>query len=155
NLDCSTYFAYFGRFLLNQYYTILPGVEAIRQRDWLFSVFGKNDAVFARPSGCQKTFTGRCIPKDSFAAALSPARYDPTTLVVVSSPRVVTREWRLVVIGNRVIAGTQYAENGARAIAPGYPEEAQAFAEAMLFEVPWRPDPIFMMDVCESDNGLS
>src|SRR4051794_27683227 len=27
NLDCSTYYAYFGKYLLNQHYAILPGVE--------------------------------------------------------------------------------------------------------------------------------
>src|SRR4051812_37811247 len=30
NLDCMTYFAHFGKFLLNQQYTIMTGVEAIR-----------------------------------------------------------------------------------------------------------------------------
>jgi hypothetical protein len=30
----------------------------------------------------------------------------------------------------------------------------QAFAEAMLAEVRWRPDPIFMMDVAESEDRL-
>src|SRR5258708_6457278 len=35
NLDCKTYYAYFGQHLLNQHYAIMPGVEAIRQRDWL------------------------------------------------------------------------------------------------------------------------
>ena len=48
NLDCAAYFAYFGKFLLNQHYAILPGVEAIRQRDWLFSVFGRDDEVLPR-----------------------------------------------------------------------------------------------------------
>src|SRR6516164_7802373 len=51
NLDCTTYFAYFGKFLLNQPYAILSGVEAIRQQDWLYETFGKDDEVFARPSG--------------------------------------------------------------------------------------------------------
>src|SRR5262249_10279271 len=40
NLDCTNYFAYFGKFLLNQRYAIMPGVEAIRQQGWLFDVFG-------------------------------------------------------------------------------------------------------------------
>src|SRR5262249_40478276 len=70
-LDCPTYFAYFGRFLLNQRYAILPGVEAIRQQDWLFAVFGKDDEVFARPTGCHKLFTGRCLSRDSFTSALA------------------------------------------------------------------------------------
>jgi hypothetical protein len=30
----------------------------------------------------------------------------------------------------------------------------RAFAEEMLAEVPWRPDPMFMVDLCESDGGL-
>src|SRR4051812_47592365 len=29
NLACATYYAYFGRFLLNQRYALLPGVEAV------------------------------------------------------------------------------------------------------------------------------
>ncbi len=40
NLDCTAYFAYFGQFLLNQHYAILAGVEAVRQVDWLYKVFG-------------------------------------------------------------------------------------------------------------------
>ena len=72
NLDCATYFAYFGRFLLNQQYAILPGVEAIRQQDWLFSVFGRAEQVFIRPTSCLKLFVGRCVDRESFATALAP-----------------------------------------------------------------------------------
>jgi hypothetical protein len=154
NLDCSTYFGYFGQFLLNQHYAILPGVEAIRQRDWLFEVFGSEGEVFARPAGCHKLFTGRCIAQEDFQSALSPTRYDPATLVVVAAPREIGLEWRLVVAENRVIAASQYAEQGTKSIAAGCPAEVQAFAEAMLAEVRWRPDPLFMMDLCESNGRL-
>ena len=154
NLDCSCYFAHFGRFLLNQHYAILPGVEAVRQRDWLYEVFGREDEVFARPAGCNKVFTGRCIFKDDFASALGPTRYDPATMVVVASPREIGREWRLVVAGDRVIAASQYAAEGSKCVGPGCPDEVCAFAEAMLAEVHWRPDPIFMMDVAESGGRL-
>jgi hypothetical protein len=119
NLDCTMYFGYFGRFLLNQHYAILPGVEAIRQQDWLYEIFGKNDAVFARPTGCNKVFTGRCIHQDDFAMALSPSRYDPATLVVLAAPREIDREWRLVVAEDQVIAASQYAERGSKVIAAG------------------------------------
>src|SRR3954466_2875531 len=51
NLDCTCYFAYFGKYLLNQHYAVMPGVEAIRQREWLFGVFGRDGEVFARPAG--------------------------------------------------------------------------------------------------------
>jgi hypothetical protein len=153
-LDCTAYYAHFGKFLLNQNYAIMPGVEAIRQREWLYSILGKDGEVFARPSGCHKLFVGRRVARESFEGALAPARYDPATLVVVAAPRSIAREWRLVVAGDRVIAGSRYAESGARSIAPGYPEAVRDFAEAMLAEVRWRPDPIFMMDICESDGRL-
>jgi hypothetical protein len=154
NLDCAAYFAYFGQFLLNQHYAIIPGVEAIRQRDWLFSVFGRDGEVFARPTSCHKLFVGRRINREEFNSALAPTRYDPLTLVVVAAPKPLTCEWRLVVVGDRVIAGSQYAAHGARALAGGCPDEVRAFGEAMLREVRWRPDPIFMLDVCESEGRL-
>jgi hypothetical protein len=154
NLDCAAYFAYFGRYLLNQHYAIMAGVEAIRQRDWLFSVFGRDERVFARPTSCHKLFVGRCIDRDSFPAALAPTRYDLATLVVLASPQPISREWRVVVIGNRIVSGSQYAVGGERAITADSPSEVRAFAESMLSEVRWRPDPAFMLDVCESAGRL-
>jgi ATP-grasp domain, R2K clade family 3 len=153
-LDCSTYFAYFGKYLLNQHYAIMPGVEAIRQSDWLFSVFGDGEEVFARPAGCHKLFVGRCVHQGSFASALSPSRYDPATQVIIAAPREIGREWRLVIIENRIIAASQYAEDGARSVAAGCPGEVREFVAMMVNAVSWRPDPIFMMDVCESDGRL-
>ncbi len=155
NLDCSMYFAHFGRFLLNRNYAIMPGVEAIRQKDWLYEVLGKDDEVFVRPTGCNKVFTGRCVYRDDFVSALGPTRYDPATQVVVASPREIGREWRLVVSDDGVIAGSQYAVEGSKAVEPGCPAEVRAFAETMLGAVAWRPDPIFMLDICESNGELS
>lgn len=154
NLDCKTYFAYFGRFLLNQQYTILPGVEAIRQADFLFSVFGIDDQVFVRPTSCDKQFVARLITRESFASSLAMTRYDPTSMVVVTAPKSIDREWRLVVCEDRVIAGSQYARNRIKAISPGVPEEVESFVRDMLNEVQWRPDPIFMVDICESNGKL-
>jgi hypothetical protein len=154
NLDCATYFAYFGRYLLNQHYAIMPGVEAIRQRDWLYSVFGRDDEVFARPTSCHKLFVGRRIPRDAFADALAPTRYDPVTPVVIAVPKTVGCEWRVIVAADRVIAGSQYGKDGERAISGDFPAEVRDFVEAMLAEVRWRPDPIFMLDVCESAGRL-
>jgi hypothetical protein len=149
-LDCIAYFARFGKFLLNQHYAIMPGVEAIRQQDWLYEVFGKDDEVFARPTGCNKVFTGRCIFRDDFPSALGPTRYDPATLVVVAVPKDIEQEWRLVVADDEVIAASQYAEQGSKSVAPGCPGEVRDYAQTMLAEVRWRPDPIFMLDVCQS-----
>ncbi len=154
NLDCGTYYAHFGRHLLNQQYEILPGVEAIRQQDRLFDEYDRDGRVFARPTSAHKLFVGRCIDRDSFATALAPTRYDPTTRVVVATPRAIGREWRLVVIDGVVVSGSQYAVNGEKAITPDCPPGVRAFAEFVLADVLWRPDPAFMLDVCESAGRL-
>jgi hypothetical protein len=154
NLDCSVYFTHFRPFLLNQHHTILPGVDALQQVDTLFAEFAIEEEVFARPTSCHKLFNGRCIPRERFTQALAPTRYDPSTRVVIAEPREIAYEWRLVVVEDRVIAGSQYARWGERDIAPGCPEEVRSFAGSVLAQVSWRPDPIFMMDVGESAGRL-
>jgi hypothetical protein len=154
NLACSTYYAYFGPYLLNQPYAMLPGVEAIRHADHLYGVYGRDGVLFARPDSVEKVFTGRLIRRDEFANALAPTRYDPATLVVVARPRSIAREWRLVVVEGRVVAGCQYFVQGQPEIRVGCPAEVQSFATGLLHEVGWRPDPAFMMDVCEVEGDL-
>jgi hypothetical protein len=154
-LDCAAYYAHFGKYLLGGRYAMMPGVEAVRQRAWIYGSLARGGRVFVRPAGCHKLFVGRCVAADSFADALAPARYDPETLVVVAEPRAIAREWRLVVAGSEVIAASQYARDGAPAPAPGCPDGVRAFVVAMLADVRWRPDPIFMVDVGEADGGLA
>ncbi len=154
NLACSMYYAYFGRYLLNQQYTLLPSLEAMRQREFLYQTFGRNGQVFARPNGVEKLFTGRCVAEEDFAVALAPARYNPTTQVVIAAPQTIGREWRLVVAEHAIVAASQYMEQGKFAVAPGCPKSVREFVQNMLNEVQWRPDPIFMVDVCESNGNL-
>jgi hypothetical protein len=75
-------------------------------------------------------------------------------LVVVAAPLEIGREWRLVVAGDRIVAGSQYSVEGSKCVEPGCPAEVKDFAVSMLTEVPWRPDPIFMLDIAESDGRL-
>src|SRR3712207_1038300 len=42
NLACSTYYAYFGPFLLNRDYALLPVAEAVRLADRLFARYGRD-----------------------------------------------------------------------------------------------------------------
>ncbi len=107
-LRCSIYYAYFGSHMLNRSYALLPGVEAIRQADRLFEVYGRGGKVFVRPDHVWKTFRGGTVTRPAFEGALAPARYDPTALVVVAGPRELDREWRLVVAQSQVIAASQY-----------------------------------------------
>jgi hypothetical protein len=154
NLDCTTYYPHFGSLLLNRRFTVLRGVDAIRERDRLFDMHGRDGHVFARPTSVHKLFVGRLIAEDDFETALAPTRYDPESVVLVAPPCEIGREWRLVVAGDEVIAGSQYADGGVRSVSPDCPPEVFGFVRGVLTDARWRPDDVFMFDVCETDGGF-
>ncbi len=131
---------------------MMPGVEAIQMKDWLFEVFSQADMVFARPTSVHKLFVGRRILRDQFETALAPTRYEPATMVLIAEPKAIGREWRVVVSGNEVIAGSQYAVAAVRNVEPGVPDEVLEYVRVVLSDVGWRPDDLFMLDVCESEG---
>jgi hypothetical protein len=154
NLACSAYYPHFREYMLNRRHRITTGVEATREKDAIFATLGREGRVFVRPDGCQKTFTGRVVGVEEFTAALAPARYDPETRVVIAEPQPITREWRLIIAEGVVIAAGQYLVHGKIVTEPGCPAAVSKFASEMLAAVPWRPDEIFMADVCASGGDL-
>ena len=153
NFECAGYYAHFRRHLLNQDHAILGIDEALTQVENLFAQFAREGQVFFRPGGVQKTFTGRCVDRQQFVLALQSARYSRGS-VLVAPPREITDEWRLVISRGRVIAASQYRSAGRLQVTPGCRKDVTTYADSLLAEIPWRPDPIFMMDVCRSNGAL-
>jgi hypothetical protein len=154
NLACSTYYAHYGPFLLNREYALLPVAEAARLADRLFAHYGSGGLLFVRPDSVDKSFPGTLADRTSFLRALSGAAFDPATAVLVARPKKIIAEWRLLVANGEVIAGSQYRSERGAEVAPGSPAEVTAYATTVLREVDWRPDPLFAMDVCDSEDGL-
>jgi hypothetical protein len=139
--------------MLNHPYEILTLDEALSTVEAVFARFARDDQVFIRPCGVQKTFTGRCVNREAFVGALGSARYAKGA-VLMASPRRIGQEWRVVVARGRVVAASRYRSEGRLDVAPGCPPEVWAYVDALLADVPYRPDPIFMMDVCASGSDL-
>ncbi|MEQ8791544.1 MAG: ATP-grasp domain-containing protein [Pirellulaceae bacterium] len=154
NLACSIYYAHFGEHLLNRNYALLPAAEAIRQQDRIFSLLSRGGQVFIRPDSVDKLFAGKLVDARSYEEILAPSLSTPTTMVLVAEPQEIGCEWRLFVAHSRVATGSQYRVNGRTKPAPGVPAEVENFAKRVLEDVRWRPDPLFVLDVCESRNGL-
>lgn len=154
SLACSAYYAYYGPFLLNRDYTVLPVAEAVRLADSLFARHGSGGLVFVRPDSVEKSFTGTLADRFSFTRTISATALDPTALILVARPRRLSREWRLVIAGDKAIAGSQYRTDGGVEVTAGCPDEVVAFAATVLETVDWRPAPLFIMDVCDSEDGL-
>ncbi|GAG46085.1 unnamed protein product, partial [marine sediment metagenome] len=49
NLCCKAYYSYWGKYLFNQDYIMLPMMEIKRRQDEIFKQFGVDDAIFIRP----------------------------------------------------------------------------------------------------------
>ena len=152
---CSHYYAHFGRFLLNRDYVMLPYSELPRCRDFLFDTLGRDDRLFVRPDSPLKIFTGSTISRSTFDRDFEfMGFYDfPTeSLVVVSSPKAIAAEWRYVVADGKIVSGSQYVEHGAEGSVPTTDPCALDFAKAVVASG-YQPDPVWVLDVCRTDDG--
>jgi hypothetical protein len=154
HFDCACYYPHFRQQMLNRDHAVLGIDEALTHVEDVFARFARDGQLFVRPCGVQKTFTGRCMDREQFVSALESARYAKGA-ILVARPRAITDEWRLVVTGTRVVAGSRYRFGGQIDVSPGCPREVVSYVEALLADTPWRPDPIFMMDVCQAEDTLS
>lgn len=161
NFDCLTYYAYFGRYLLNEDYHIMPLGEVKRKHEYLQKKYGK---LFIRPCSGTKNFTGQILDFDSLL------KYEdqygkPEIPVVISSAKEIRQEYRIFCSGDRFIAGSMYYDDqgiyhteALKTTIENLSEgkfgdddhnaiNAISYAENVLKEVKWRPDKIFGMDI--------
>jgi hypothetical protein len=153
NFDCGAYYPAFGQHLLNHAHVIRTLDEAAAETDDLFARFAREGRVFLRPCSLQKTFTGRCVDRDGFERTLGSARYAGGR-VLVSTPQPISSEWRVVVSRGRVVAASRYITDGRLDPSSDCPRGVTEYVTALLADVPYRPDPIYMMDVCDSGGRL-
>jgi hypothetical protein len=152
---CSHYFTHFGRFLLNRDYALLPFGELLRCADFLFDTFGREGRIFVRPDSPLKLFTGLVASQGTFerdVEFMGFYEFPRESLVVVSSPKRILREWRLVIADGQVVAGSQYKEGDENVRRPGIEPGAATFAQAVL-AAGYFPDPVWVMDICETADN--
>lgn len=153
--DCSHYFSHFGRFLLNQDYCMLPFGELRRRAEFLFDLFGRDGRIFVRPDSALKLFTGQVVSHDSLERDLEHLafyEFPIESLVVVSSPKAIEAEWRFIVAGQRVVAGSQYKRGTEQALSADVPTEVRRFADEVAASG-YIPDPVWVMDLCRTTDG--
>ena len=155
NFFCSSYVCWYGQFLLNREYSMLPFGELDRCKDLLFDTFGRDGRLFVRPDSPLKLFTGQLVGCDTFSADLEfMAFYEfpPNTLVVVSSPREIDKEWRFVVVDGKVVTGCQYKDGARLDYQPHFDDQAYELA-TLVASVDYEPDPVWVMDICKTSDG--
>ena len=163
NLDrfnCAYYFPRLAQFLLNTPYMMLPFGELARRRDEILEYCGVDGKIFVRPNTGFKIFTGKVIDKDTWTKDLKFLAFhdvQPEAMVLVSAPRNIRAEWRLVVVGDKVVSGTQYILEGEIKHGP-CPQVILDYGQAVLDQTDYRPEPAWCMDICsastETDPGI-
>jgi hypothetical protein len=153
--QCKYYYQFFGSYLFNDKYIMLPQGEVIRQIEFLYNTLGKHDNIFIRPSSACKTFTGQLFDRKNFIKNWTVAcNYggSPTDLVVVSTPKIIKGEYRFVIGDRKVIAGSQYSSDKKTDMKEA-PQHLITYVEKVLNDITYDPDPVWILDVA-LDNDL-
>lgn len=154
NYACRRYYSFLGPWLLQDKYLMLPFAEFKRRfSDLLIDFQGQ---FFLRPDDGAKSFTGFVANQDNMTPnmwAYIESDIEPWGLVVVSPVKSIHREWRLI-CDNSVLTGSRYKTHGMPDFNPDVPQKVIDFANDLLSKVTWRPDPIFVLDVCETKDSL-
>jgi hypothetical protein len=149
-MACSYYYPRFGGHLLNSEYVLVPYGDLLRLQRSLTYGFGHN-GLFLRPNSAEKSFTGLHLSGDEIESKMKllATKLEPEDLVLVSRPKGIMREWRTVVCRNKIVASCQYKEDGETMRDRDCPAHVVEYAQNVLDKVTYKPDPIWVMDVCE------
>ena len=154
-LRCQSYYAHWGRYLLQQEYAFLPLAEIQRRKDWLFNTFGHDGRVFIRPDDNAKSFGGGVVEAGGFDQWWKLANFyrpGPDCMAVIARPQTLRAEWRVVIGGRQLVTASQYRRDGIEEVLAGCPSHVSAFAQIVANTGEFDPHPVYVMDVCETDE---
>jgi hypothetical protein len=157
-LACRKYYAYWGKYLVQQHYTMLPLGEVYRRRDKLYAEIGQPDnlklphSLFIRPDSNAKTFDGEVIAYEHFQEwqqSLENAQIDPATLCVVSRTCQILREWRVFVHNGKALTASLYRSYGEVGYQRDEPAELMQFCDNIAAEPYPGCPPLYFLDVAD------
>jgi len=112
------------------------------------------DEFFIKPNGDTKEFAGTIIKRDEFAnwyQKMIDIGYltNNDFSVIISSPKIVQNEFRLVVVNNEIVSFSRYGYD--KYLPKKLPGNALKFA--MLTTMTYQPLDVYVMDIGETPNG--
>jgi len=151
NYECTKYYSYFGKYLINSDYVMLPFAEFNRRKSEIFNSFSGN--CFIRPSTGFKTFTGQVYNFGEWNKDLDWIKdyVTPESMIIISSAKNISAEYRFVVVNKKVITGSRYKVNGELEVTSEFTQEALLKAQEIANEE-WEPDKSYVIDIGENDN---
>jgi hypothetical protein len=154
--NCTSWYKHANQFLLNSKWINIPAKEFVENSNAIFEKLNSQENVFVRPNSPLKPFSGRVIKKDGITLKSLDFGYyfdDPMLEIIVAPVRVVKREWRYVVVNKIVVAGSGYIANGRKSNSDSPNDESWIYAQKIANSID-SPEPAYVLDICESDDGL-
>lgn len=146
------YLRRWGDHMLNADSRVLPLKNFAREQHALSSEW------FLRPNEDDKSFSGTVMTfeavqqlTDNLRDSNNPSLH-PQTLVCVSSPKILEKEWRHFIVGGKVVNSSRYMLNGELSVSSeDIPEALIAFVEENCRI--YAPHAVFVMDtaLCEGN----
>lgn len=152
---CSSWYRHASRWLLNDRWLRTNVQELVTTRSVPNGVSDSNGFAFVRPDSPLKPFAGRVchIPTLTLQGLDFGFYYEDIELPVIVAPKKsVLNEWRFVVVGRRVIAGSGY-EPGGRTGGATPPPDAWKLAREIC-SLMRAPEAVYVMDLCSTEEGM-
>lgn len=153
NYKCTSYYPKLGQYLFNDSYSMLQLCELSRQKWHFYKVYGREACIYCRPNSPDKPFKAGLIDLQDFDKFCSDFEHLNEEIVIISNPKNIIGEWRVVVNDEKeIIAYSSYRYNGLTTRVPSIPREGAEFVNKIL-NVGYFPDPIFCIDVAQDSDG--
>lgn len=146
--ECSHYYSYLGKHLINNKYIMMPLKEVLRQKDMIGDLLSEDGQIFIRPSSGFKTFTGNLLNIAHIETEISSlicCEQDYENLVILTSPKIIIKEWRFFIIDNVAVAASQYHQDGKFKTSPNVPDYVWDYAKSLSKE--WKPESAYVIDI--------
>lgn len=149
NLSYQATTARYGEHFLNNDYVLMPFGEVVRRRtrDW-------GGAIFLKPDGVGKAFTGFVVTEDRFDAEISSLRQishvHDDLLCVVARPKVIQGEFRYTIADRRRVAGSEYRWDNILDVRSDTLPICDELADHIARQ-PWQPDRVYTLDICAAE----
>ena len=157
NYRCEVYYPHMERFLFNTPYTLLPLDQALATKEELEAKYGGHGCLFIRPDSGFKTFTGQVFEmktmQEEFEKLMSFYDFPASTKVLVSSPKDIKNEYRIFVVDGAIVAASRYRKNRKLDVSRTVPGDVHELVYEVMEEFTFRPDPAWVIDVCEDSDG--
>lgn len=154
--SCSSWYCAAHKWLLHKHWKILPAKDFVESAPEIAAELNCGNQIFVRPDSPLKPFSGRVLKVQEISlAALDYGFYfEDESLPIVAAPVVnVGQEWRFIVVGSTVVAGSSYDTTTRSAVAHPPGSGPWSFAQSVASDIP-APSTVYVLDVCECGDKL-